>query len=225
MRTVQGSYILAALITAVIFGAGMLLGMLIESRRVDLMSSLGREQRLELASLQLQYQFISELGEERNCDALAKAFESHMIELAKAQERLESYTKNTKLERARFNDIKREYTQAQLATWLLAKKVRSTCGFDIISVLYFYAPECAACEDQAFVLSYLKTLLKEKLLVFSLDSALETEPMIEMLRKSYRVTDYPSLVIEGKLLVGLRDKAALAAELCPNYAQPNELCS
>jgi hypothetical protein len=227
MREMKGKYMLAAFITALIFLLGMLLGLVVEDKRVSYIQEESRGQKLDFMSLQLQYELISDLSQTGNCPAVAATFNDFMGELAKTEERLVTYQKEAKINKDEFNLLKKEYVQAQINYWILAKRTKEICDNDFSTVLYFYAPteNCNDCDNQAFVLTYLKQKLKDKILIFSFDSTFEQEPLVNLLVKTYNMTQYPSLVIDNSLVTGLQDSDAIIAKICPLYKEKPEACA
>lgn len=225
-RKFEGRYLLAAFITIIIFVLGMLLGMVIEEKRARYLTSIAEEQKLSLGSLQLQYQFISQLGEEKSCPAVTATFKRYMDTLVKTQERLENYEKDSKVNKDVFRLLKQEYTQAQLNFWLLAKKTRALCEKDVVSILYFYSSgeNCPDCEEQAFVLSYLKQLLKDRLLVFSIDESLDIEPMVSILKNTFNITKYPTVIVEKEKIENLAAKEIILKRICKYYKTKIDEC-
>jgi hypothetical protein len=227
VRKIRGKYLLAAFITALIFMLGMLLGLVIEDKRVSFIQEQSREQKLDFVSLQLQYQLISELSQEGNCPAVSATFDEYMQELARTEERLVTYQKEATINKDEFNLLKQEYVQAQVNYWLLAKKTKEICKNDFVTVLYFYAPSetCDDCDNQAFVLTYLKQKLKDKILIFSFDSTFEEESLVNLLVKTYDVKKYPSIVIDNTLVPGFQDSDAVLGKICGLYKEKPESCS
>ena len=121
-REIRGKYIIAGFITAVIFLLGMLLGMVIEGQRAEMVDDVVQEQKLSYGSLQLQYQLISEFEKQDNCPAVSATFEEYIKQLVRAQERLDKYEKDAKVNKEVFTMLKQEYVQAEINYWLLAKK-------------------------------------------------------------------------------------------------------
>ena len=225
-RELKGKYLLAAVITSMIFLLGMFLGVVIEGQRSNFLSDVVEQQKLSFSSLQLQYQLISEFGQQKNCLAVSSAFDGYMKQLITAQERLNKYEKDSTLNKDAFLMLKQEYTQAEINYWFLAKKTKEVCGRDITTILFFYSPEerCPDCNGQSFVLTYIKQLLKDKVLIFSFDSTLESEPLIKMLESTYNITRYPAMVINEKTYQGMYDKDALLKEICPDLKEKPEGC-
>lgn len=214
-------YIIAAIITVGIFLLGLLLGLVIEGKRVAYIEDVGKEQNLEYNSLQLQYAFMDQLSKEENCDAVSKTFEDNIKKLETARNRLEEFDENAKLNKKEFELLKREYALAQVRYWLLARRTIEVCKKEISTILYFFSDEkeCHDCDKQAFVLTYLKKLFKDKLLIFSFDSKQEDEPLIAILKHTYNITEFPSLVIEGNRISGLMDKGMVLKEICQYYKE------
>jgi len=214
-------YIIAAIITIGIFLFGLLLGLVMEGKRVIYIESLNRQQNLEYNSLQLQYAFMDQLSKEENCDAVSKTFEGNINNLESTRKRLEEFDEDSKMNKEEFNLLRREYFLAQVRYWLLAKRTQEVCDREIATTLYFYSndQECPDCGKQAFVLNYLKKVFKDKLLIFSFDAQHENEPMITTLKHTYNITKYPTLIIEGDKFDSLMDKNTILKEICQYYEE------
>lgn len=217
-------HITTLILTACIFIIGLLLGLLITSARISYIQNIGKEQRLEYDSLQLQYLYISELLQEQNCPALLKALEENINALEKTRVKLEEF-----IGAGRQNEdyliLKREYSLAELRYWLLAKQTKEICKKESVSVLYFYSndEECPDCETQGLILTALKDELKDKLLIFSLDANFE-EPLIAILKESYNITELPAIIIENKKLDGFIKKDELKKEICSYFKTKIKEC-
>ncbi|MBI2652295.1 hypothetical protein HYX00_02410 [Candidatus Woesearchaeota archaeon] len=222
----RDKYIIAGAITLGIFFLGLFLGLAIEGKRVNYIESVSRRQNLDFSSLQLQYAFIDQLSQEKNCLAVQKTFEQNINNLESTRIRLENFDLDAKLNKNELDVLKREYVLAQIRYWMLAKTTKKLCNTDIVNILYFFSDEkeCNDCDKQAFVLTYLKKKFKDKLLIFSFDSKFESEPMISLLKKTYNATNYPTLVIEEKPKNGFQDKDTILKEVCSYYKEKNEDC-
>ena len=219
-------YVIAGAITLGIFLLGLFLGLAIEGKRVNYIESVSRMQNLDFSSLQLQYAFIDQLSQEKNCLAVQKTFEENINNLESTRIRLENFNRDATLNKNELDILKNEYTLAQIRYWLLAERTRKLCGSDLVSILYFFSDdnECPDCEKQAFVLTYLKKKFKDKLLIFSFDSKFEDEPMIPLLIKTYNVSAYPTIVVEGKPKSRFQDKDTILREICGYYKEKTEDC-
>ena len=58
----------------------------------------------------------------------------------------------------------------------------------------------------------------DKLLVFSLDVGF-SEPMIQILKESYSVDEFPAIVVEDEAFEGLVRREELVEELCEYYGE------
>jgi len=223
----KNKYIIAALITGGIFTLGLLLGLVIEGKRVSYIEEVSKEQKLDFSSLQLQYAYIDQLSQENNCEAVSKTFEKNIENLETTRIRLEGFDKDARINKQEFDLLKRDYTLAQIRYWLLAKKTKEVCGEDIVTILYFFSDdkECSQCDEQAFVLTYLKKKFKDKLLIFSFDSQFSQEPMIDLLKNTYDISTYPAIVIEGEKYEELTKIESVLENICLHYTSEIEECA
>lgn len=227
MRSIsKDKYIIAGAITLGIFLLGLFLGLAIEGKRVNYIESVGRKQNLDFSSLQLQYAFIDQMSQEKNCLAVQKTFEQNINNLESTRIRLENFDRDATLNKDEFDILKNEYVLAQIRYWMLAEKTKNLCGADVATILYFFSDEkeCPDCDKQAFVLTYLKKRFKDKLLVFSFDSQFESEPMIILLKRTYNLTEYPTIVIEGKPKSKFQEKDEILKQICRYYKEKPEDC-
>ncbi|MBR9683469.1 hypothetical protein GOV03_02925 [Candidatus Woesearchaeota archaeon] len=212
----------------IVFSLGLFLGLIVENERVQLIQENDQQQKIDFNSLQLQYQFIDLFGEEKNCDALEKTFEESIKNLESTRKKIEKYLEDASSNKDEFAVLKREYTLAQIQFWLLNKKTEDICQIEQATILYFYADnsQCSQCANQEFVLTYLKNEMGVHLLNFAFDAQFEDEPLIDILKNAYQVTQYPTLIIEGKKFEGLTSKEVILQEICSNYHEyNNELCA
>lgn len=220
-------YILAGIITLGVFLLGLFLGLAIEGKRVNYIESISKKQNLEFSSLQIQYAFIDQLSQEKNCLAVQKTFEQNINNLESTRIRLENFGREAKLNKNELDILKNEYLLAQIKYWLLAERTRILCDTDTVSILYFFSDEteCPDCDRQSFILTYLKEKFEDKLLIFSFDSKFESEPMVPLLKKTYNVTDYPTLVIGGKPKSKFQGKDSILREICTHYKEKIPDCA
>ena len=84
-------YIAAFIITALIFCFGLVLGYLMQEERTVMLSDELSQQKLEYSNLFLQYRFISELEDEKDCESLFAVFDKSLENLNINSERLQKY--------------------------------------------------------------------------------------------------------------------------------------
>ncbi len=222
----KSRYVVASLITLCIFLLGVMLGLVIEDKRIRVSQEEEKNQQMDFRSMQLQYEYINQLSFENDCQTMQETFEANMENLELARLKLEEYTKSSKINKDDFNQIKRDYTISQLQYWLFAKKKKQICDSDDVSILYFFAEDkaCRDCNKQSFVLTYLKKIFGADLLIFSINSNFTEEPMVNLLQKSYNVTTFPTMMIDKQKVEGLHNKDDLLKIICPMYTTENEKC-
>jgi len=219
-------YVLAAILTLMMFLLGVMLGLVIESKRVVYIQKQAKQQELDFLSLQLQYQYVDQLGQEKNCPAIAKTLDETVTRLESARRRLEGYTQTANINKEEFKILQRDYTLAQIRYWLLAKRTQKLCNTELATIIYFFSDDkdCPGCNEQSFVLTYLKKRLKDRLLNFVIYEKQE-EPMVATLKKSYNITTYPTLIVEDKKFEGFVSREEILREICKKYSSDVEDCT
>ena len=217
----KSRYIIVGIITFLIFGLGITLGIIVTSAKVSSSESLRKMQEIDFKELQLQYLFMSTLEKSGSgCNVLRIALDKSVNDLAKSLKTLSSYKeKSMPTSDNEIRMIERNYLLDNLKYWLFAQESKKTCNLDIVSILYFYSEKnCPACSDQGVILTYYKQLLQDKLLVFPINADLEeTDPIITILRSRYNITEYSSLVIEDETHSGVIQKDELEQLICQRY--------
>ncbi|MDD5331772.1 MAG: conjugal transfer protein TraF [Candidatus Nanoarchaeia archaeon] len=217
-------YLFAFLITAAIFLIGMLVGYSFNIQKENSLNEVMSNQRMDYDSLQLQYAFIDVMKNNGMCDGISETLSKSVSDLEELRVRIENYNKDDRFSMVDYQNLKRDYLLAQIKYWLLDKQSKEICRRDSVSILYFYTNECADCETQSYVLTYLKELFGERLLVFSIDSEFKEEPLVDILLKTYGVNEFPTLVIEEKSHSGLLESDGLKEEVCSYFKDSVEQC-
>jgi hypothetical protein len=93
--------------------------------------------------------------------------------------------------------IKQDYFMLEARSYLLSEKVKSACGSNYSTILYFYSNKnCANCDSQGKELSKLKASLGEGVRIYSFDGELDS-PIVTALMLKNSVTAYPSVVVNS----------------------------
>jgi thiol-disulfide isomerase/thioredoxin len=199
----------ALFISAVIFIAGISIGYAMNRERLYTIENEMKDVVRDVENFQLQFLFFDILGENATCPLLSDTLSNINDESYEIGSKLTSYGREEEIQD--YNEylgLKNEYSRLLVGYWLLAKKLKDSCKLNASTIVYFYTKECESCDNQGFVLTYLKQKYGEGLLVFALDADLG-EPSIEVLKKYYKIEEYPSLIIDGELFEGFHPKEEL----------------
>ena len=220
-RIRKNKYALAGILTMLVFTSGLLLGLVIIEYKLDYIQQLSKTQSADYVSLQFQYNYIenletSALTKEEKCNVLSATLENNLKLLSPALEKLEAYELNGDIKNGDYILLKREYTIANLRYWILSEKNKKVCDSDTVSILYFHTQDCPICNDQGYILSQIKKIFKDQLLIFPMDISIN-EPAIDVLKKQYHIQTYPTIIIDGKTIETNIDKIKTLEEICPIY--------
>ncbi len=221
------TYVIVAFISLLVFSLGFLLSVLIDDQRLVKIEKATKVQELNYKSLQFQQLYLNTLtNNTESCPVFELSLQSSIKSLTDSLERMESYKVSANFNQKEFNELARTYVLDNLRYWLFAKKTKELCSLDFVTVLYFYSDEkCSICPDQGVILSYYKKLLGDRLLVFPINIDLEAdEASIEMLKRRYNVTSYPTIIVKEAKYEGVVSKTDLMPIVCSSFKTPVDEC-
>ncbi len=211
-------YLIAFILTIVIFAGGITIGLFLEGERLNYAQQTILEEKVNLRSLQLQQKFIeSGLAE---CKSLNKILESNINELSKKGGEIINYEKKSLFNQAQFKLQLQDYFLTEIQFLLLSQEIDEKCAKNNVKIIYFYDEN--ELDTQGSILDYIKKRFGSKVLVFSLDSGFD-EPMIKVLLTSNGINNFPSLVIEDKVLQGHQPAETIVKEICQEFSSQEDI--
>ncbi len=211
----KDKYVLAGVITFLIFSLGLTMGFIIEDHRYNLVEEINQEQEVNYLSLQMQYLYLDAFSDYDNCPMLSTTLKESVKDLSDSLSDVVSYEEENDISSQRKLNTLRRYTLDNLRYWLLAKESKEKCDLNIVPIIYFYSADCPSCPNQGTVLTYYKKVFEEKVLVFPINLDIQDdEPMIEIIRSQFEISKYPTLVIDNKKYEGVVGKEQLKEIIC-----------
>ena len=223
-------YVIAGILTVLVFGLGISLGLLIDNERLQWLEEREEQRDLDYESLQFQYLYLNTLEEtNESCKILKTAFEKSLKDLDITLEKILTYKQGTDINHEEYDRLQRRYILDNIEYWLFAKKAKKECdNVDLVNILYFYSGEhCPRCSEQGIALTHYKKIFEERLLVFPLDTDFEDiEPMISILRSQFGIDDtsIPIIVIEDEKFEGPVAIEKLGQLVCSSFKTEPEEC-
>ena len=206
-------YLLAFILTIIIFAGGVVLGIKLEGARLSDAQQITLQEKTNLLSLQLQQKYIeSGIAE---CNALNQILEANINELGKKMATIIGYEKKALLSEGDFRLQLRDYFLTEIQFLLISEEISQKCKTDNVKVIYFYDEN--EFDTQGKILDYLKQLFKNKILVFSFDSRFTEEPMIRVLLDSYKIKEFPAVVVGSKVFQGHTSVEPLMETICADF--------
>jgi len=191
-------HLLALFVSVLILSQGFFLGSYLENLRFEQLYKELNEQRYEFDTILLEYEYMLSLKDSEKCDFIWTGYYKNLKNLEKKRLMLEKYKDEGKVNEEGYQLAKADYINTEIRYWLLSMDLEKVCKSNATTILYFYGKKetCDKCEDQAMILSYLKKLYQEDLLVFSIDG--EQKGVVELLKDQYNITEYPTLIVNGE---------------------------
>ncbi len=220
----KDKYIVAGIITFLIFFLGLSLGFIIEDHRYNLVEEVNMDQEVKYLSLQLQYLYLSSFSNYNNCPMISTTLKETIEDLSDSLSEVIAFEEEKEVSDARKKIVLRRYLLDNLRYWLLAKESKKKCNLDIVPIIYFYSQECPSCPNQGTILTYFKRLFGEQVLVFPINLDLrDEEPMVEVVMAQFNITKYPTLMIDNKKYEGVVKKEQMHKIICDSL-QDSDKC-
>jgi hypothetical protein len=214
------TFVLAAVMTALLFFSIYSLNLFIDSQRHATVNT-GQDEILEdIEDIEASY-YLMEYLESHNgsCDSLISQLNYLESRLWKFDEKIRRY-KEAQEEfggEEFYLKEKRRLNRREIIQLSLIGRMKEACGYNNTIIMYFYG-NCKTvpnCGEQGYVLSYFNEKLDPEITILSFDGDRDVE-VVNTLMKAYNVTSYPCLVVEGNTYCGLRNRDELQTILCQN---------
>lgn len=196
-----GSYLVAFLITALIFATALYASNYFNDRRIADIQATQDNISIDILSLETQFDLLAE----HSC---ADIVENSVLsdELQPLGSRLSYLEQQPNVNQEELARLKRYYSLLEIKDYMLMQEVASKCGLKPVVILYFYSNQgdCEECENQGYALTGLSQEYPF-VRIYSFDynlglSALRTLTDINNVRGD----ELPALVIKGKVYYGLK---------------------
>lgn len=195
------------IITIIILTLGIFIGNNVEDKRVKYLYTNLQEQDLDYQQILTESNYINYLTNQKktgtniSCKSLIGAYYTSIEKLDNSRLKLENYINQVNFKEEEYQRIKNHYENLQINYWILANKIKSLCpNSNMYPILYFYSDKekCPQCEDQGVHLNYVKSKLKDNVLVFSLN--VKKEGPIQLLAQQYDIfnKETPIIIINQK---------------------------
>lgn len=192
-------YILAFLITGIIFATAIYTSNYLNQKKMDEIRNIGDKISVDIMSSETQYDLLAQ----SSCKGIENSVLSK--EINSLGERL-SYIQNERgADDPEVINLKKYYSLLQIKDYLLYQKISDKCNISPVFITYFYSTkeDCPDCEKQSYVL----TSLHEKypgLRVYSFDYNLDLTAIKTMI-SIYKIEDkFPVLIINDNVYNGFQ---------------------
>ncbi|HET8581108.1 MAG TPA: thioredoxin family protein [Candidatus Paceibacterota bacterium] len=207
-RVRWGTYLIAFIITAALFGTAIGASAYFDARRADEVRSTTDSISVDILSLETQFDLLAQ----NSCKNIA---DNSVLstELWPLGERL-AYLESQGGDQAQITELKRYYSLLEIKDLLLEQQVADKCDIKPVVIMYFYsnAGDCADCTQQGYVLTSLADRYPD-VRIYSFDYNLDLGALQTLISIDKIPDTLPALVINGKVYTGFKDMDAIHAIL------------
>ncbi|MEK6900158.1 MAG: hypothetical protein AABX05_03460, partial [Nanoarchaeota archaeon] len=160
-KTSSKKYLLAFILTIIIFSGGIVVGIMLENARMSSAEQITLKEKVNLRSLQLQQSYIS--SGITDCKTLQTILESNIDDLGKKVAIIIDYEKKSVFNEQEFKLQLQDYFLTEIQFYLLAKEIDHECPQNNVKLLYFYDENKD--DTHGDILAYLKKIFGSRLLI------------------------------------------------------------
>ncbi len=184
-------YLAAFLLTVIVFAIGVAIGNYFNAQKVERVKAIENDIRLDTLGAEIQQEILTE----EPCKFVnSTPLTEDLYELSRKLNHVENIYGQDDESVLR---LKERYSLLELRHWLYIKRIKQECGKDLVPILYFYNNDknCDKCEDQGYVLTYIRRKY-DNVRVYSYDIRIDNTAL-ETVKEIYDVNSAPTVIIDG----------------------------
>lgn len=211
MRGVKRIYLIAGVISLVLYIAGIATGYLLQGDISGIVAGEIDQVREDISTVEQELPLLSLRGE-GSCSILStlstdvngrlNSILNNIIELENQGASGENYDK-----------LVNDYTSLTVRGWILDKDIKQSCNENTLPTLYFYSVPCDDCLAQGEIITELRNKYGNKFSVFVLNAGID-QSAIKILTKSFNIDKTPALIIDSVPFQGFISKEDLENVIC-----------
>lgn len=193
-------YIVAFLVTAVIFAMAFLASTVFSSKKIDQLRDIQDKISTDILSIEIRFSLLGSTS----CEHLVSNdnFENELTnELNSLAGRVKFMESERGVEDADVLLVKEKYNLLQIKDYLLMKELGERCKHDISSIVYFHSQDCTLCSRQSAILDEIHRRYPT-VRIYWMDKDLST-PAVQTLVSMFEVKETPTIFIDGTMHPGL----------------------
>ncbi len=200
-------YLAAFATTTLIFMIGLFIGSYVTNLKLQKLDQLEQDLRMDTMAIEIEYLLVSE----NPCTAINTS--SLTEQLYNVGTKLDYMENNLGEIDERVQTLKGYYSLLEMRHWIFIKKTIHQCNNSFVPILYFYSNkgDCPTCEEQGFVLNYIRKKYSTTR-VYSFDININNSALTT-LRGIYDVTKAPAIIINDQKHHGFMDRDAVEQSL------------
>lgn len=192
-------FLISFLLTVFIFIFGFFLSYGLDVLRIDELDRAINNYKLSSESYITQREFINTFGGDK-CSIIKSRIQELKEEIVTVGEDLSKYGEKTLFRKKDFDYLKRKYFLLEFRFYNLIKEL-DDCDDEYIPVMFFYKKDDDLSTRQGYILDELGKYYKTEVVVFSFDFDYGDEPILNLFKKKYNITELPTIIIDDNIKI------------------------
>lgn len=196
---------------AILFVAGLLLGLGIDFARTNTIVSDFRESEINTESYLIEQSFLDFFGGDK-CIMAEERINHLSRELGKLGQNLINYESKNIVKQKDYDYYLRKYFLASIKAYTEIMQLKKECNIKEDVILFFFESDKQQSINQGKLLDVLVEQ-NDHLSVFAINVNYKDEPVIETVKAMYKIQETPTIVINGNVKKGFTSKEEILNSL------------
>lgn len=190
--------LISFLLTVLIFFFAIIISYGLDFVRIDEILTTIDDYKLSTDSYIVETEFMDVFGGDR-CEIMKKRISDLKQEIEDVGEDLSKYGQKSFFKKKDFDYLKRKYFILELKLYSWINELNDNCDNKYSTILFFYRIDDDISERQGYILTELAKEQQDKVFVFSFDGGYEDEPLIDLIKLQYNVTNFPTMIVNNDI--------------------------
>ncbi|MBS3175910.1 hypothetical protein J4457_01605 [Candidatus Woesearchaeota archaeon] len=193
-------FIRSFFIALLLFLVGVFANSLLDVPRLSLINEVMKDHELHREAYLTEKLFLT-VFQGNECEHVSRRIEQLKEELKQVGIDLSTYSTSSWLHKGDFDFLKRKYFLLELRLLNLITGINQVCDSQFIPIIYFYQVDDEISERQGYVLDEISEGFKNQVFIFSFDKDYEDEPLLNTLKRKYKISQAPTIIVDDSLVL------------------------
>lgn len=196
MDIVKDSLLKASLLTAVVLGIGLLVGLQMDDSRTGYLQDQLRESNLRAETFLVTQNYLED-SSVNYCEVAQDQIPQLAEKNAEIGNDLQSFAGKSLSNGESYDNLKKRYYVNQLKLYNMLDSYKKKCGKEELGLIFYFFDSSIESQRQGSVLTEYRTNVDNSTYIFSYNLETDDSEVLDILRADYNVTDGPTIVLNG----------------------------
>lgn len=196
MDLVKDSLLKALVLTLLILGIGLLVGLQMDDSRTGYLQDQLQESNLRAETFLVTQNYLED-SSVNYCEVVQDQIPQLAAKNAEIGNDLQSFAGKSLSNGDSYDTLKRRYYVNQLKLYNMLDSYKKNCGKQDLGLIFYFFDSSIESQRQGSVLTEYRRNVDNSTYIFSYNLETDESEVLEILKSDYNVTDGPTIVVNG----------------------------